>query len=421
MKSLIRGSFVLFTAIVPSVAPGVVVGPYTPDANTLHLYHFDEAAGLSATANAGSIGGTAYSVTEATASATPAPVTTVLGASGFSGFGKAVTFPTAGYLIGFDANASGAYQGDVSSSTLSADRINMSALNMGNGGQTPWTIEALIAPVATNASVNQEIVCTDSSAGLRALQFKITTAGQLQFQTINNPTVNLAVAIPSSGPHAFVSGNWYHVAATYDGTTVRLYWTALNSGAVQANQIGSLAAAIGATFATVQGPLTIGNENRAAAGETFGGKIDEVRISKIARAANGMMFANGVTIVANPSTVVAAPGATATFSVAATTDFAPLLYQWRTNGVPVTDGGDFSGCTAATLHIANAQDAYAALSYDCVVTDSRVPADSATSSAANLIVRTPLNLSWLASPADYNWNSTSINWLDVDHSTNAPF
>lgn len=421
MKSLIRKSLPLLITLTPFLTQAVVVGPYTPDANTLHLYHFDEIAGGTVTANAGSIGGNAYSVTEATASATPATVTTVLGASSFSGFGNAVTFPTAGYLIGFDANASGAFQGDVSSSTLSADRINMNTLNMGNGGQTPWTIEAIIAPTATNAAVNQEIVCTDSSSGTRAFQFKITTAGQLQFQTINNPTFNLAVAIPSSGPHGFISGNWYHVAATYDGTTVRLYWTALNSGAIQANQIGSSAAAIGSSFGTVQGPLTIGNENRAAAGETFGGKIDEVRISKIARAANGMMFANGVTIVANPNNAVVAPGATAGFTVTATTDFGPLSYQWRTNSVPVPDGGDFSGATTATLHVANAQDAYAALTYDCVVTDSRVPVDSATSASATLLVRTPLSLSWLAAPADYNWNSTSINWLDTDHATNAAF
>lgn len=421
MKSLIRKSLPIFIALAPALSQAVIVGPYTSDANTLYLFHFDEVGGGTFTANAGTIGGNAYSVSEATASATPPTVSTVLGAAGFTGFGNAVAFPTAGYVLGFDANASGAYQGDVSSSSLSLDRINMSTLNMGNSGQTPWTIEAMIAPVATNAAVNQEIVCTDSSASTRAFQFKITTAGQLQFQTINNPAFNLTVPIPSSGPHAFVSGNWYHVAATYDGATVRLYWTALNAGAIQANQIGSGAAAIGSTFGTVQGPLTIGNENRAAAGETFGGKIDEVRISKVARAANGMLFANGVTIVANPNNTVAAPGATASFSVTATTDFGPLSYQWRTNGVPVADGGDFSGSTTATLQVANAQDAYAALTYDCVVTDSRTPADSATSAAATLIVRTPLNLSWLATPADYNWNSASVNWLDVDHATNAAF
>jgi autotransporter-associated beta strand protein len=420
MKSLIRKSLLLIAAFAPTLSQAVIIGPYTPDANTLHLYHFDEAAGGVVVANSGSIGGNAYSVNEATASATPPTVTTVLGAAAFSGFGNAVSFPTAGYLLGFDANASGAYQGE-SATAVSPDRINMNTLNMGNGGQTPWTIEAMIAPTATN--VNQEIVCTDSSAlnpPGRAFQFKIVPAG-LQFQTINNPGFSLIAPIPSSGPHGFISGNWYHVAATYDGTTVRLYWTAVSPSVTQANQIGSGAAAIGASFGTTQGPLTIGNENRAAAGETFGGKIDEVRISKIARAANGMLFVNGVTIVANPNNAVAAPGATASFSVTATTDFGPLSYQWRTNGVPVADGGDFSGSTTATLQVANAQDAYGALTYDCVVTDSRVPADSATTTAATLIVRTPLNLSWLTTPADYNWNSSSVNWVDVDHATNAPF
>src|SRR5689334_7032120 len=118
MKFFIRKSFLLLTAFVPTMLPAVIVGPYTPDANTLHLYHFDEAAGGTVVANAGSLGGNAYSVNEATASATPPTVTTVLGATAFAGFGNAVAFPTAGYLLGFDANASGAYQGDVSSSSL---------------------------------------------------------------------------------------------------------------------------------------------------------------------------------------------------------------------------------------------------------------------------------------------------------------
>ena len=304
MKSLNRKSLFLFTAFIPTLSQAIIIGPYTPDANTLHLYHFDEAAGGAVVAKSGTIGGNAYSVSEATASATPPTVTTVLGAAAFSGFGNAVSFPTAGYLLGFDANASGAFQGDVSSSSLSLDRINMNTLNMGNGGQTPWTIEAMIAPAQTNA--NQEIVCTDSSAGTRGFQFKIVPAG-LQFNAISVTGGSITAPIPSSGPHGFVANNWFHVAATYDGTTVRLYWTAVSPSVSQGNQIGSAAVAIGSAFGTAQCPLTFGNENRGAAGETFSGKIDEVRISKIARAANGMLFANRVTIVANPRYAVVAP------------------------------------------------------------------------------------------------------------------
>src|SRR6267378_4042557 len=150
MKSLMHKSLFLFIAFIPALSQAVIIGPYTPDANTLHLYHFDEPAGGVVVANSGTIGGNAYSVNETAASATPPTVTTVLGAAAFSGFGNAVSFPTVGYLLGFDANASGAYQGDVSSTVLSADRINMNTLNMGNGGQTPWTIEAMIAPAQTN-------------------------------------------------------------------------------------------------------------------------------------------------------------------------------------------------------------------------------------------------------------------------------
>ena len=58
-----------------------LVGPYTPDANTLFLFHFDEPAGGTTTTNAGSKGRNAYSVDENPAATVPPTITAMLGAA----------------------------------------------------------------------------------------------------------------------------------------------------------------------------------------------------------------------------------------------------------------------------------------------------------------------------------------------------
>ena len=50
--------WLLAALLTPRLATALLVGPYTPDANTLVLLHLDEAAGGSVTANAGSLGKT---------------------------------------------------------------------------------------------------------------------------------------------------------------------------------------------------------------------------------------------------------------------------------------------------------------------------------------------------------------------------
>jgi autotransporter-associated beta strand protein len=377
MKTLKISLCLLLTAVFPRFASADLVGPYTADANTLFLLHFDEAAGGTFTTNYGSKGGKFYSVNEATASATPPTVTTMLGAAGYvngpTNFNNCMTNPTTGYEFGYDANNSGAYQGDASGSSLSADAIAMTNLNIGFGGQTPFTIEALIRPTTTAG--NQEIVCTDSSASSRAFQFRITSA-TLQFQFINGSQA-ISGTIPTTGNDAFVAGNWYHVAITYNGTTATLYWTLLNPTNGAAHVLSSASLALGTTQGATTGPLIIGNENRNTAGEQFMGSIDEVRISSVARGSGQMQFYSPlVTVTANPVSQNVDYNQPVTFSIGASSQFA-LGYQWRFNS------NSIAGATNTSYVITNVAAGNAGY-YDCIVTNTIGYA--ATSSPALLVV-----------------------------------
>jgi predicted extracellular nuclease len=85
-------------------------------------------------------------------------------------------------------------------------------------------------------------------------------------------------------------------------------------------------------------------------------------------------------ITTQPLPQAAPVGGSATFSVAAS-GTAPLAYQWRKGGVPLADGGNISGATAAALTI-NPVGAGDVASYDVVVSNAAPTA--ATSNAVAL-------------------------------------
>jgi len=338
--------------------------PYTWDANTLFLFHFDEPAGASATTNTGTLEGNAYTVNMTSASGAPPVVTTVLGAAGFSGFGNAANLNTSGYLLGYDADDSGAYNGET------AEAFSMSQLNMGNGTPTPWTLEAMIYPSVTN--VNQEIISTDSSASNRGFQFRLNTAGQLELNLIA-AGINPKTAIPSAGPHAFVANNWYQVAATYDGANIVLYWTKVTPSFAGANPIITNAANVPASFGAVQGPLVIGNENRAAAGENFHGLIDEVRISNIARAATDMLQPTagpGIYSLSKDPTNDAVYAGTVVTLTAVASGATPLYYFWQTDGASGGAITNIPGANTNAYSINTTSMAAGTYRFDLLVTNS---------------------------------------------------
>src|SRR5207247_6798599 len=101
------------------------------------------------------------------------------------------------------------------------------------------------------------------------------------------------------GTSALTANTWAHLAATYDGATMRLY--------VNGVQVASRAQT--GAIATSTNPLQIGGDSLY--GQYFAGRIDEVRIYNRALSAAGIQ--NDVnTAVATPQTPTTTPIATPT-------------------------------------------------------------------------------------------------------------
>ncbi len=272
------------------VAQAGIRAPYTADANTVHLYQFETAAGATLAPNLGTAGRKVAAVNATSATGAPPTQTGILGDSSVAapGFGVPAKITSATHLLGFDAGGTvDVYEGDVD-----AERIALSTLGVGvAGAATPFTLEALIRP--GSATGNREIICTDSSAATRGFQFRLTTGGtsgqRLEFNLIGQASSQRFAEIPGSGDHAWALNEWFHVAFVYDGTNCRFYWTKLAAAPTAANQVGS-DQAVTLTSGTITGQLVLGNENRAAAGEPLNGYLDQVRISNIARAASDFVF-----------------------------------------------------------------------------------------------------------------------------------
>lgn len=148
----------------------------------------------------------------------------------------------------------------------STQRVTVPASG-GAFGAASFTIEAWIKTSTTNKY--SAILDRDDGNTQRAWQFRIEqTTGKLQFLRVMDGagTVSVVSVISSA---VVADGMVHHVAATYDGTTIRVYVDGVESG--------SAAAAGGIRSAPGYG-LTIGRSGSSSSnGETdFNGTVDEV-------------------------------------------------------------------------------------------------------------------------------------------------
>lgn len=124
-----------------------------------------------------------------------------------------------------------------------------------------------------------------------------TTVPRLEFINLRQggSIQSIVIPIPTNGPNAIASNQWYHVAATYNGSdstaeNFRAYWTSLTNETGLANLIGT--ATLLNDLALASCDFVVGNEGRATGGssDNFVGLIDEVRISRAARDPNEFVF-----------------------------------------------------------------------------------------------------------------------------------
>ncbi len=279
MNRGIKTLIVMGIVMVSATPAAAQIGPYQPDAYTLHLWHLDETA-LPAL-NSVSGGPNMYYM---------GPGSSVNQTS-FTGFGKAYK----GTLQGVSSSSDGSWLAPYQPSTGTGDDTTMSYM----GANGAFTYEAIVRidfnPAAFSGAM--EIIGADEDSGDRLFQFGINTAGL--FFTALTPSVQMIAApIPTTGEDAIVQGKWYHVAVTYNGQAgiqdnLKLYWTLLSPERTEANCIGS--GVLGSDLTAGKKPdFVIGNEGRDfnKRAEGFIGMIDEVCISSVARQPYQMLFSS---------------------------------------------------------------------------------------------------------------------------------
>lgn len=419
-----RSSYALITAVVLGTTAvnsnANIVGPYTADVNTLHLWHLDQST--VPVLDSVSSGGTNFNVL--TNGAT-------LGNASFTGFGTALSAFGPGTLTNgacaltprpLPSDTAFTYTGPNSAFTYEAVvQIQVDpALNLGtvaNGGTGRNTA---LTVMAGEGNANAE----------RLFQFRIDPVGfnpnaggfttpliqpAIEFINVNKATPNtvqsVIMLIPTSGPDAIVQNGWYHIAVTYNGqpntaNNISFYWTLMDSSRTSASLLGN--SIMTNNLASGTPNFVVGNTGRNPGGAVanplnanFLGLIDEVRMSKVALGSGQMMFsAPSITIDVDVTNQVTVLGQTVNFAVSAS-GVPPLRYQWR------HDSNNILGATQAVYTIPAVSLADVG-NYDVIITNNFT---SAASSVGNLSLRTPIDLTWVG--FGWSWDvGSSPGWQD---------
>lgn len=398
------------------------VFPYTVDSATLHLWHLNESGvpcvdatpggtNLTYLTGGATLGNASYSTnapisvsfTNCINFGTLATAGAVIYPAGSSSVGTAIPFTYAG------ANGAFTYEAIVQ---IKFNPTNNYSLNP-NRNQ-PFQI----------------MDCDADSIGSRVFQFRIDPVGFAAggrntsvcgIEFINGTTTIASAPIPTNGPDAIVTNQWYHVAVTYNGspnTTSNLlfYWTLMDPGRTNAdciygtNMPGNLSPASSAT--TI---FSVGNSARNPSGGSspdvgnFLGNIDEVRISSVARQANDMVFTpTNVIIVSQPAPASQAAGPGQSFSITVLANGQPPLnYQWLQNDSPVT------GATNSILTVAAAQSTNSG-NYQVVIANNF---SSVTSVVATVMVT---NILITSQPSSYTGSYASTATFSVSATGGQP-
>jgi Concanavalin A-like lectin/glucanases superfamily len=204
--------------------------------------------------------------------------------------------------------------------------------------------------------------------------------------------------------------NWTYVVATYDGANWNLY--------VNSQLVGQGADTVGA----LEWPdsWAIGNGTANGNNRLFQGNICQVALYNYSlTSAQVLAHYYEAEVNASPNTsapIILTPpqpqgsyvGGSATFSVTAVSAL-PMTNQWYKGGVLLP------GQTNTTLTVSNLPQG--SVNYTVRVGN----ANGSTNATATLTVRVPNDLEWGANANDGNWNTTSLDWLDLLNSDQTNF
>ncbi len=266
------------------------VRPYEVDEFTLQLWHLNEDAPPFKNSVKG---GTSLRGIHNGAAA---------GEQGFPGLGRAVSFNHhKGGTPGLPNLAGGIVT--LAPGLASGPQDNAPEGFQFQGRDGAFTCEAMVKfdRLPSEApSVALAIITMDSEQNDRVFSFRVEREGFLSFSPLpDSGAVGGAIAsIPTNGPNAINTKDWFHVAVSYDGRpgvpgALQLYWTRLDSSRNSANRIG--VGMLSQDLAPISGDFAVGNEARNhiqgnAEAEPFPGLIDEVRLSSVARHPTDFLF-----------------------------------------------------------------------------------------------------------------------------------
>jgi hypothetical protein len=296
---------------VTNSARAVITGPYTPDANTVHLWHMDDLTSPAAPAPGGGMPanavGTGFPLDQGDIPGGDQVAPAILGNPAYTGFGySGRTGP--GILDGHDARAFFKVAGNTTDPATPA-KIYGSAAGS-------FTMEGLFNFASFSGGSAHQYLLGTSDWDDRA---------RVYIRDLNTTSPNLYVGVDGGGsvgglpvsiPQPALN-TWYHIALTYDAGggagNVKFYMTEMDDANTEANLVATLTSSTPGVAHGLPawdfgwGPtpeLTDRFHVGAVGGGMLDGYADEVRISNIARTASQFMFAeeNNNAVVPEPST-----------------------------------------------------------------------------------------------------------------------
>ena len=381
--------------ILTSYSYAAASAPYTVDAYTLHLYHFD--------------GNADDAVTSSPINLTLAYGATVTETS-YTNFGTALN----------------TYEGTSGTGNMPIAYADEKYVSNFVGADGAFTFEAIIRPAGAITAIpnSMQIISGENEDPSRGWQFRVNTSRRLEFIYLTGAEIHFTFPIPTTGENAWVANEWYHVAVTYNGQentpgNLKFYWTRLDLGGGEAVLLASFQMA--ADLGNLPVDFAVGNDGRNATSENFEGLVDEARISSIARAPTDMLFVSGpptAVFVTHPSDTTVSEPQAALFQTIFESESTPVVKWFKSdplgdiemnpNDPDITVAVSYDSGSqqyTATLTISNTSILDAGTYYCRVRNDSGV---WRTSNSAELLVQ-GLVAHWPLDQAHYD----GANYLDV--------